>query len=67
MKKNKDRVEEERGMRWRWGKGAVFHGVVRKSNSKEATIETWMKGRRGSWDDLWEGCSRQREKQVQRP
>lgn len=40
MKKNKDRVEEERGMGWRWVKGAVFHGVVRKSNAKEATIET---------------------------
>lgn len=44
------------------GKGAVFHGVVRKSDSKEATTETWMKGSRGSWDDLWEGCSRQRRK-----
>lgn len=30
-KKIKDRVEEERGLGWSQGKGAVFHDVVRKT------------------------------------
>ena len=49
------------------GKDAIVYGVNREGYSEEVTVETWMKGRSRSRDDLWQECSGQRKKQVQRP